>query len=79
MSGCSRRHLREAVKKVVDRLEALKNTFHGAEVGRPVFVAEFHADSQGNMVRKKDLQPSECISIDLGATNTVVMLKKGSG
>ena len=72
------KNLRDAVKKVVDRLEALKNTFHGAEVGRPVFVAEFHADSKGNMVRKKDLQPSECISIDLGATNTVVMLKKGA-
>jgi actin-like ATPase involved in cell morphogenesis len=70
--------LRDAVKKVVDRLEALKETFHGSEVLRPVFVAEFHADSEGNMVRKKDLQPSECISIDLGATNTVVMRKKGA-
>lgn len=70
--------LRDAVKKVVDRLEALKDTFHGAEIQRPVFVAEFHADSEGNMVRKKDLQPSECISIDLGATNTVVMKKKGA-
>ena len=70
--------LRDSVKKVVDRLEALKGTFHGAEVQRPVFVAELHADSEGNMVRKKDLQPSECISIDLGATNTVVMKKKGA-
>ena len=70
--------LRDAVKKVVDRLEALKDAFHGAEIQRPVFVAEFHADSEGNMVRKKDLQPSECISIDLGATNTVVMRKKGA-
>lgn len=72
------KNLREAVKKVVDRLEALKDTFHGAEVQRPVFVSEFHADTNGNMVRKKDLQPSECISIDLGATNTVVMRKKGA-
>jgi len=71
--------LRDSVKKVVDRLEALKSAFHGAEVGRPVFVSEFHADSEGGMVRKKDLQPSECISIDLGATNTVVMHKKGQG
>lgn len=70
--------LRESVRKVVDRLEALKGVFHGAEIQRPVFVAEFHADSEGNMVRKKDLQPSECISIDLGATNTVVMRKKGA-
>jgi molecular chaperone DnaK (HSP70) len=70
--------LRDAVKKVVDRLETLKETFHGSEVQRPVFVAEFHAESEGNMVRKKDLQPSECISIDLGATNTVVMRKKGA-
>jgi len=72
------RNLRDSVKKVVDRLEALKDTFHGAEVQRPVFVSELHADSEGNMVRRKDLQPSECISIDLGATNTVVMMKKGS-
>lgn len=70
------KQLRDEVKKVVDRLESLKNIFHGAEVERPVFVAESYADSTGSMVRKKDLQPSECISIDLGATNTVIMRKK---
>lgn len=68
--------LRDSVKKVVDRLESLKNIFHGAEIERPAFMAEFHADSVGGMIRKKDVQPSECISIDLGATNTVVMRKK---
>lgn len=73
------RNLRDSVKKVVDRLETLKDTFHGAEVQRPVFVSEFHAASEGKMVHRKDPQPSECISIDLGATNTVVMMKKGAG
>lgn len=70
------RLLRDAVKKVVDRLESLKNIFHGAEVERPIFVAEAYSGAEGSMVRKKDLQPSECISIDLGATNTVIMRKK---
>lgn len=70
------KELREAVKKLVDRLEGLKSTFHGAEIDRPVFVSEFHADAVGSTVRKKDARPSECISIDLGATNTVVMQKK---
>lgn len=68
--------LRDSVKKVVDRLESLKHIFHGSEIERPVFVAESYADTNGSMVRKKDLQPSECVSIDLGATNTVIMRKK---
>ena len=71
------KELRESVKKVVDRLESLKNIYHGAEVERPVFIAEEYTGSAGALKRSKDaVQPGECISIDLGATNTVVMRKK---
>lgn len=71
------KELREAVKKVVDRLESLKDIYHGAEVERPVFIAEEHTGFGGALKRGKDaVQPGECIAIDLGATNTVVMRKK---
>ncbi|MCL4874550.1 Hsp70 family protein [bacterium] len=68
--------LRDSVKKVVARLESLKTTYHGAEVERPVFVSELHPETGALVVKQKDLAPRECISIDLGATNTVVMRKK---
>lgn len=68
--------LRDSVKKVVARLESLKATYHGAEVERPVFISELHPEAGAAIVRQKDLSPRECISIDLGATNTVVMRKK---
>lgn len=71
------RQLREAVKKAVDRLEALKGTYHGAEVCRPIFVAETHPGGLGRFIHKRDTGVQECISIDLGATNTVIMRKKG--
>ena len=70
------RGLRDSVKKVVDRLETLKSTFHGAEVERPVFIAELHPESGGAVISRRDLASSECVSIDLGATNTVVLRKK---
>ncbi|MBI5236145.1 MAG: Hsp70 family protein [Deltaproteobacteria bacterium] len=72
------RQLREAVKKAVDRLEALKGAYHGKEVCRPVFVAETHPGGAGRFIHKRETGAEECISIDLGATNTVIMRKKGS-
>jgi len=71
------KELRESVKKVVDRLESLKDIYHGAEVERPVFMAEEYTGFAGALKRSKDaVQPGECIAIDLGATNTVIMRKK---
>lgn len=72
------RRLREAVKKAVDRLEALKGAYHGAEVCRPVFVTETHPGGRGRCIHKREAGVQECISIDLGATNTVIMRKKGN-
>jgi len=69
--------LRDAVKKVVDKLESLKDTFHGSEIERPVFVSESHpTGSDLNYIHKKPANIRDCISIDLGATNTVVIRKK---
>lgn len=69
--------LRDAIKKVVDHLEALKGEFHGKEIKRPVFVAEAHPEGMGAYIHKKEPSASECVAIDLGATNTVVVRKKG--
>lgn len=72
------RFLRDAVKAVIDRLEALKNIYHGREAERPEFVAETHlASGHGRYIHRKETAASECIAIDLGATNTVIMRKKG--
>lgn len=70
--------LRDSIKKVVDHLQTLKSTFHGSEIERPVFVREFYPAAEGSLVHKKDISLNECISIDLGATNTVIMKKKGN-
>lgn len=69
--------LRNAVKKVVEHLETLKDRFHGREVERPVFVSEFFPEEQGHYIHRKESEKLECVAIDLGATNTVVMRKKG--
>lgn len=69
--------LRDSVKKVVDHLESLKKLFHGCEVMRPALVAENHASTPGEMARERAATVGDCISIDLGATNTVVMRKRG--
>ena len=73
------RTLRDAVKKVVDRLESIKDTFHGSEIERPAFVSEFHpSPTELNYIHKKAGNERDCISIDLGATNTVVMRKRAN-
>lgn len=71
------RELRDAVRKVVEQLEKLKITFHGREITRPVFVKEVQLEGEDNFIHMKDRQTNECISIDLGATNTVIMRKRG--
>ncbi len=70
--------LRDAVKGVALRLESLKGVFHGREIQRPSFVSELYPDGPGRYIHKKDAQASECVAIDLGATNTVIMRKRGS-
>lgn len=69
--------LRDAVRKVVEHLESLTKTFHGREVARPVFVKEAHRESSAHASAAAGSDVGECISIDLGATNTVIMRKKG--
>ncbi len=72
------KNLRDAVRKVVDHLSSLQDTFHGREVARPVFVSEVHIEGKSRTVHSKEPEASECVSIDLGATNTVIMRKKGA-
>ncbi len=69
--------LREAVRKVVEKLEALKSTYHGREVERPVFVGESHPTGAGHLIHRKEAAAIDCIAIDVGATNTVIVRKKG--
>lgn len=72
------RELRDAAKKVVEHLDTLRKSFHGREITRPVFVSETHFAEDGTAyVNKRQRPESECVSIDLGATNTVVARKKG--
>ncbi|MBI5886856.1 MAG: Hsp70 family protein [Deltaproteobacteria bacterium] len=71
------RGLRDAVKSVINRLEALKGLYHGMEVERPEFVAETYTGAaSGRYIHRKQAAAASCIAIDLGATNTVVMRKK---
>lgn len=72
------RILRDSAAKVVKHLEALKGIYHGKDIERPVFVREYHtivkrASAQGGT----KAQAKASLSIDLGATNTVLMKKKG--
>lgn len=71
------RNIRDSVKKVVDHLTSLENTFHGREIERPVFVSEAHVEGKENYIHKREAAAIDCISVDLGATNTVIMRKKG--
>lgn len=73
------KHLREAVKTVVDKLEGLTNKFHGSEIMRPEFISEVYPEGPGRYIHKKESDKNECIAIDLGATNTIIMRKIGSG
>jgi actin-like ATPase involved in cell morphogenesis len=69
--------LRDSVKKVVARLETLRETYHGAEIERPVLLKACHPECAGVFVHRKGAAPEDCISIDLGASNTVVMRRRG--
>ncbi|MFQ5736148.1 MAG: Hsp70 family protein [Thermodesulfobacteriota bacterium] len=71
------RNLRDSVKKVVDHLTSLENTFHGREVCRPEFVSEVHTEGKEHYIHRKEQAAADCISIDLGATNTVIMRRRG--
>ncbi len=70
------RVIREAVKKVVEHLEGLGRKFHGREVTRPAFVSESHPEGRTRALAAKKALPVDCIAIDLGATNTVIMRKR---
>jgi len=70
---------RDTVKKVVESLSALKTIYHGREIERPVFVKEEHPGYGSHLYLKdeKAAAANETFSIDLGATNTVIMRKRG--
>ena len=70
--------LRTVAKKIVGHLENLKAVYHGREIGRPIFVKEYHpaAESHDTDSREKIIAQN-FVSIDLGATNTVIMRRKG--
>ncbi len=70
------KQLRDAVKSVVDHLESLTDTYHGKEIERPAFLRESHLGGDAAAKRVSAVAPDECIAVDLGATNTVVMRKK---
>ncbi|MBI5327274.1 MAG: Hsp70 family protein [Deltaproteobacteria bacterium] len=66
--------LRLAARKIVGHLEGLRTTYHGREIERPIFVSENHPASYDNYPPLKEkAAPKDCIAIDLGATNTVIM------
>lgn len=72
------KELRVAVSKIVDHLEGLKDQFHGREIERPVFVREYfpaHRELRTSYPASRTMI-KDCISIDLGATNTVIMRKR---
>lgn len=70
--------LRTAVNKIVNHLEGLKNSFHGCEIERPEFTGEFYhaAGRHPSAGARTAGSVKECMSIDLGATNTVIMKRK---
>lgn len=71
--------LRDAAQKVVNRLENLKDRYHGRDIERPVFIKESHPDTDKQLFQEKSKAVSkDSLSIDLGATNTVIMRKKGN-
>lgn len=71
------KELRLAGKKIVERLEGLQNTYHGNEIERPVFIKEvFHTPDAHYPVIKKASTAKGCLSIDIGATNTVIMKRR---
>ncbi len=72
------KELRDAVNKIVERLEDLKKRFHGKEISKPVFNSEdFSAQQElAKEYKAGQVEVKSCISIDIGATNTVIMRRK---
>ncbi|MEE8575342.1 MAG: Hsp70 family protein [Thermodesulfobacteriota bacterium] len=74
-------HLRETVRKVVNQLEQLRDHYHGSEILRPAITAEEFDHTKKDYTVATDEESKKrtagvTVSIDLGATNTVVMMKK---
>lgn len=70
--------LREAARNVIANLEELKERYHGSEIKLPVLIHEAHPDWEKHLQNRIDKPPREAndtISIDLGATNTIIMKK----
>ena len=70
------KRLRESVRKAVAHLETLQEKFHGREIERPIFLEEVYPKGDHHIHRKEG-GVNDCISIDIGATNTVIIRKKG--
>lgn len=70
--------LRMAARKTVNYLEGVRAKHHGREIERPVFVSEHHPVSHSHYAIEEKAMPKDCIAIDIGATNTVIMKRKGS-
>ena len=74
--------LRDSVKKVIAHIEGLKDTYHGSEITRPVFIKESHPEPPPELKEKLEKAGApaafigETVSMDLGATNTVIMIKE---
>lgn len=72
--------LRDSAAKVVRHLEALKELYHGKDIERPVFVREQHpVVKRAYAPGSSEVRAKASLSIDLGATNTVIMRKRGEG
>jgi actin-like ATPase involved in cell morphogenesis len=72
--------LRNTIKKSLIELKKLSTRYHGSEIERPLFISETHPSNTDDTLRADSAQRSysgETIAIDLGATNTVIMRKKG--
>ncbi|MCK5308868.1 MAG: Hsp70 family protein, partial [Zetaproteobacteria bacterium] len=71
------KELRNAVRRIVTHLEKLREEYHGCEIGKPLLSVHTHlADRSHEALQKRDAAREDCISIDLGATNTVMARKK---
>ncbi len=69
--------LRDTVRKVIEHIETLKSRYHGREIERPVFLKEQYPElEKESHIKARPAEEGEVISIDLGATNTVVMRKR---
>ncbi len=75
--------LRDAIKRIVERLESLKDTFHGNEIQRPLLIKDMQISSDRSFSAKREnaslAKANNTISIDIGASNTVVMRKTVKG